>query len=757
MQYLIKKLNKYNGNICFTAKDASEICYIFECDRNGYLYSATSSKNIKNICALDEKSWYVTFENSGWIGLFTKGILIENFISTSFSEISQLELASGFFFVPENSYNSAYKYTSNYLIALDRIDNTLTKFYLYNNDTQYSIYWTYTMPEPLYAENSHITVREDGYIIYSNNYNSYLISDMGNSAGISQSLSIGSGNGIFVSVIKNNQTSYVRIRSVDGNENSSSSSSSSIVINSTSSNSPISSLSSLSSLSSVEINSTSSNSSKSSISSNSSIEIYSTSSNSSNSSNSSIEINSTSSEPSNSSIEIHSTSSEPSNSSIEIYSTSSNSSLSSISSLSSDSSATSDSEDKIVTMITGATQDVSGKYYEDGTYNGTMSYRKLDNTSYIWKNANKWITQKKSPATHKLAISTSSITGGKYIYSILFPSYYGGAGGGYISASNDSGVNWTTLINSGDQNWSDITCSSTGATVYACVYKGNIWKSTDYGYTWTELTYLTPKYWNSIQCTAGSGGIIAGEEVGEDVAGYANVWVSADAGTTWNTVLSEYGTSAVYGWESVACTSDNNFTKGALSVTGDFWISNSTGWHSRRAGGYGRIAISGDGNVVAAAMNGGYIYISNNAGVDWYSPISFIGSPISDDLFTANGNAWLSISANTSGQIMLTTNGSYYYDATAYVSNNYGLTWTNQYLENGFVEYVDSKVAKRGSSTYLITGAYNGVTYTNRVCNIVSTAKGTVDNCFEANVLSSLNGFYLGTGVNTETCIVSSP
>ena len=60
MHKLIKVINKFNGNFCFAGStDSGDI--IFECDRNGNLSYATSSKLIKDIVVNDKSSYFVGY------------------------------------------------------------------------------------------------------------------------------------------------------------------------------------------------------------------------------------------------------------------------------------------------------------------------------------------------------------------------------------------------------------------------------------------------------------------------------------------------------------------------------------------------------------------------------------------------------------------------------------------------------------------------------------------------------------------------
>ena len=80
--------------------------------------------------------------------------------------------------------------------------------------------------------------------------------------------------------------------------------------------------------------------------------------------------------------------------------------------------------------------------------------------------------------TYSFAVSNST---GQYVY------YSSGIYSvDYIYSSSDYGETWTQQIDSGLNNWSSITCDSTGQKVYALdnTGQGNFYSSTNYGVTW---------------------------------------------------------------------------------------------------------------------------------------------------------------------------------------------------------------------------------------------------------------------------------
>ena len=76
---------------------------------------------------------------------------------------------------------------------------------------------------------------------------------------------------------------------------------------------------------------------------------------------------------------------------------------------------------------------------------------------------------------------------------------------GNIWISNDSGATWTEDTSIGaTKNWFNITSSSDGTKLVACVGGGNVWVSNDSGATWTEdiINISGNKYWQKVTSSA---------------------------------------------------------------------------------------------------------------------------------------------------------------------------------------------------------------------------------------------------------------
>jgi hypothetical protein len=213
MKKIIKTINKFNGNICFSAETDFE-SFIFECDLvSQSLTYDNSSKIITDVCLEETDSYLVAFSDS-WIGQFAGGILNEAYVNIAV--ISNIDRIIG--------------NTSDEYYILNKTTNQLFK---YQSGAPWIQDWVFDLPDYLLRDDGEISLREsDGVIIYHNNVNIYVIRDDGSSAAILNSLRISNTAGDIRMVISdefNPTYSYIRARmlTVGELEQSSSSSSSS--------------------------------------------------------------------------------------------------------------------------------------------------------------------------------------------------------------------------------------------------------------------------------------------------------------------------------------------------------------------------------------------------------------------------------------------------------------------------------------------------------------------------------------------------
>ncbi len=215
---------------------------------------------------------------------------------------------------------------------------------------------------------------------------------------------------------------------------------------------------------------------------------------------------------------------------------------------------------------------------------------------------------------------------------------------GYIYVSIDSGVSWNATHTPDD--WRGICSSNDGLKLAACAYNGKVHLSDDGGLTWNTVD--GNRHFLSICCNINGNVISATEENGHivtilnrgqnfynsDITGlwssitcnsdgskiYASVnpgylFISIDNGTTF-TQLSQLPT---YQW---TCINTSNFGNGqyiaACINNGNIYISQDYGqsWvihESART--WKTIEISSDGQIVNAGVNTGYIYNSTDGGI----------------------------------------------------------------------------------------------------------------------------------------------
>ena len=242
---------------------------------------------------------------------------------------------------------------------------------------------------------------------------------------------------------------------------------------------------------------------------------------------------------------------------------------------------------------------------------------------------------------------------------------------GFIYTSQDSGATWQERQLPGARRWQSITSSADGTklavTYYDSTYNvqsgtwsyvGAIYTSQDSGATW-QVHMDGTRSWVSIASSEDGMTLLAGTD---DLD--AAPFISRDGGMTWNEVTS-------------------------VGVAG--------GWYN--------IAMSPDGTTMVAAdsagdadWNGGYVYISRDSGVSWERIDSlgarywgdYAGRDIvisSDgrtivllDQYGANWNDW---------------NGGYFY-----VSSDAGFTW-KEYDSNGAKGWVGAAMSLDGAKLFV--------------------------------------------------------
>jgi hypothetical protein len=110
------------------------------------------------------------------------------------------------------------------------------------------------------------------------------------------------------------------------------------------------------------------------------------------------------------------------------------------------------------------------------------------------------------------------------------------------------------------------------------------------------------------------------------------------------------------------------------------------------------IAASASGNIIAATINGGYIYVSTNSGVSWVSRAS--PQYWSDIAVSADGTRL----AATVGNINTTGDNGYIWTST-----DSGVSWGTQGNSSGSKQWVSIASSANGSN--LVAAVYNGYLY----------------------------------------------
>ena len=362
-----------------------------------------------------------------------------------------------------------------------------------------------------------------------------------------------------------------------------------------------------------------------------------------------------------------------------------------------------------------------------------------------------------------------------------------GVANGFIYWSDDSGATWTQTGAPERNDWTSLTISDNGATLYATgsgQYTGPIYKSTDSGTTWNlvPFTGVTIAFYAIASSSDGTKLVIG------DNAGGTGVWTSTDTGLNWTNNTS-YLQGQVIGATGSVVSSDSG-VKLAVVASGSIWTSADSGatWtqETTPTGTNLRIACDasgttiyavGDGNgttgmylwkgvytsswawtqtlisadlsgntvsnfgCITCSKNGQYIYVaitnlpiwkSSDYGATW-AEIS--GSPT----INYTGNAGVTCSDN--GSIVMV------FQYTVSVSSNYGVDWNANAPDLG-------ALAATVRSTKLVVGNDNNGTYVSTDGGDTWTNQSTNDYFVGRALTMSTNGLVIagaGGGVSVST------
>lgn len=202
--------------------------------------------------------------------------------------------------------------------------------------------------------------------------------------------------------------------------------------------------------------------------------------------------------------------------------------------------------------------------------------------------------------------------------------------------SLDSGATWTSDTAAGNLNYTGTAISNDGAIRLAAVYPSYPKVSINSGSSYSTVGYSA--YHHNASCSSDCSKMLV-------VAGGGYPAVSTDSGTSWT----QKTALLTAGWYGATVSGDG--TKMAVSsivysATPKVHVSTDTGstWSDRTPPVANRnwisVSYSADGNTLAVADYGGYVYISTDNGVNWTQQTS-IGA-----------RNWRSVAASNEGEVV---------------------------------------------------------------------------------------------------------
>ena len=299
---------------------------------------------------------------------------------------------------------------------------------------------------------------------------------------------------------------------------------------------------------------------------------------------------------------------------------------------------------------------------------------------------------------NKYWTSIAMSSNGKYLAAVV-----GGSSGDgrHIYTSSNSGKTWTDRSTptgseiAGNKSWFSIAMSEDGQKLAqklaAVAFGGHIYTSLNSGATWTDRSTAAGsviggnKNWTSIAVSDNGKKLAA--VVGGRLGGH--LYTSSNYGATWTNRSTAADSVSVIGgiknWTSIAM-SDDGEKLAAVAWGGHIYTSSNSGanWTDRSTGAIAgnknwySIAMSPDGQYLAAVAYNGHIYTYSDSEATWTDRSTAAGSVIG-----GNKN-WTSIAMSDDGQYLAAV----VYRDHLYTSSNYGATWTNRSTAAGSVSVI---------------------------------------------------------------------
>ena len=303
------------------------------------------------------------------------------------------------------------------------------------------------------------------------------------------------------------------------------------------------------------------------------------------------------------------------------------------------------------------------------------------------------------------------------------------SGPGRLSVTSDYGVTWTDRETAADRNYLAVACSADGSVMAAAANNGNLYVSADAGTTWVARDSV--RNWIGIACSADGRKLAAVVQGGQ-------VYVSSDGGFSWT------AKDSLRNWSSIAMSKDG--TKLVAGVNpGQLFTSTDSGntWtarESRRE--WYAVASSADGSRLIACVNNelsGGVFLSSDSGTNWQATSSLDSRRWQGVATSIDGKRLAAVSLR--GVKLLDPPDQY-----ISLSNDGGVTWTTQSPKASSLA-----IAMSGDGTRVIAP---GLFY-----YIFTLQRTFADYELDAatGLIRDQAGRYISSGVNTSMAKVPSP